>query len=142
MAGPSVSERRAECGDFDFEPAQRCQGLNGWHRPTPEQLATLPDDPARFHDWMRAETAGEGRDNLYRAPAMVPALEIRDEHADLDGRLGVGLGVESGGHLYEIIVDPDTGQFIGERQSTTDDVSSYTSVTTGVVDKIGAEPAK
>ena len=168
VAGPSVSERRAECGDFDLEPAQRCQGWSGWLRPTPAQVAALPDDPAAFHDWMRADTAGKGKSpdqqmvvlagdmlrgglipaadrvNLYRALAMVPGLEIRDEHANLDGRLGVGLGVEAQGHLYEIIVDPGTGQFIGERQSTTkdDEVSSYTSVTTGVVDGLGAEPPK
>ncbi|MBN6036498.1 CU044_5270 family protein [Amycolatopsis sp. 195334CR] len=168
VAGPSVSERRAECGDFDLEPAQRCQGLSGWLRPTPAQVTALPDDPAAFHDWMRAETAGKGKSpdqqmvvlagdmlrgglipaadrvNLYRALAMVPGLEIRDEHANLDGRLGVGLGVEAQGHLYEIIVDPGTGQFIGERQSKPDDdtVSSYTSVTTAVVDGLGIEPSK
>lgn len=149
---------------------ERClDHLGAWQVPTPEWLATLPRDPHQLYDLLRAATANRGNDPdlemlvyvadalrgglvpadlraaLYRALALVPALEITDRSANLDGRVGVGYGVSRAGFRQEMIIDPDTGQFIGERETTTRDmddlkagtVRSYTSVTTSVVDKAG-----
>ncbi|MFI6027908.1 CU044_5270 family protein [Amycolatopsis magusensis] len=167
--GPeSVKTSLARCGDFMAEPDQQCHTPGGWGKPTPEFLGTLPSDPVQLYQRLRADTAGKGPDpdvemvvyaadalrggllpatvraNLYRALAVMPSLEISDRHANLDGRIGVAFGVDRAGIKQEIIIDPGTGQFIGERMtsSSSGEVVSYTSVSTGVVGEIGALPVK
>ncbi|MGA6163782.1 CU044_5270 family protein [Amycolatopsis magusensis] len=169
QTGPSaLTSRLARCGDFMAEPDQQCHVPGGWGKPTPEFVATLPGDPVGLHDRLRADTAGKGPDpdvemvvyasdalrggllpapvraNLYRALAAMPSLEISERDANLDGRIGIALGVDRAGIKQEIIIDPETGQFIGERMTDTDsgEVVSYTSVSTGVVGEIGALPVK
>ncbi|MBP2321300.1 hypothetical protein JOF56_001685 [Kibdelosporangium banguiense] len=166
-------ELRAKCGDFYLNPGEQpCQRQGGWERPTPEFLAGLPTDPKQLYDLLRAAAAKQSQDpdlevlvvvsdtirsatapaavraNLYRAVALSPDLKISDNNANLDGRVGVGLGFERGGLRQELIIDPVTGQFIGERQTAAQDypsvpkgtVTGYTSVSTGVVDKVGDKP--
>jgi hypothetical protein len=159
---PDSADSREKCA----------QGPGNWQEPTPAWVAALPRDPHRLYDKLRADTAGRGQDPdlemlvyvadalrggqipadlraaLYLALALVPVLEITDRAANLDGRVGVAYGIDRAGTRQEMIVDPNTGQFIGERETTTKDrddlkagtVTSYTSVTTAVAGTEGVRP--
>jgi hypothetical protein len=170
-----VEELRARCGDFYPEGGMKpCEREGTWQEPTPEFVAALPSDPQELYDELRDAMADEGagqdagildfvqdaisrglmpaglRANLYRALALMPALRISDRNANLDGRTGVGLGIETGDRKRELIIDPATGQFIGERETTTrgfgavrpGTVTSYTALSTGVAAEIGAQPRR
>lgn len=139
--------------------------------PLAEAIATAPRDPQALleliYDYQRsqgkgdapyeeafttiADTLREGvivpadlRAALYQAAALIPGLTVVDEQATLDGRTGVSLGMPSINFQgqREIIIDPATGQMIGEREILLEDVdgipagtaSSWTAVTTSVVD--------
>ncbi|AZS37141.1 hypothetical protein CVS47_01771 [Microbacterium lemovicicum] len=90
---------------------------------------------------------------LYEAAAMIPGVTITEQQATLDGTTGIAIGRAEpyvyddvngtrGGFRQDIIIDPTTGQFIGEREvllkAFTDmpagAVTRSTSVTTTVVD--------
>ena len=83
------------------------------------------------------------RSNLYRALAMLPGIRITDGNAVLDGRTGIAFSLEADAGGREIIVDPRTGLFIGERTLTTSATGAipagteqeYTAVSTAVVDE-------
>ncbi|MET0237789.1 MAG: CU044_5270 family protein [Kibdelosporangium sp.] len=168
-----VSEQRARCGDFYPGPAGRpCAIPGSWQSPKPVWLAELPRDPQRLYDRLAADTSGHGngesalldyaadtlrsglvpadlRTALYRALAKLPGLEITDRSANLDGRTGIAFGMADGRVRHEIIIDPQTGGFIGERRTTIRDadgikagtVISHTSVSTAVVGEAGTRPA-
>jgi hypothetical protein len=169
-----ADELRARCGDYyPDQGKQPCERAGGWQGPTPEFLASLPTDPRELYERLRVDTADRGPDpdlemlvyaadalrsgrvpanvraNLYRALSYVPALEITDRAANLDGQVGMALGVSRAGHQQEMIIDPNTGQFIGERDITVagfqgvppGTVTGYSSMSTAVVDKIGDRPA-
>lgn len=80
---------------------------------------------------------------LYDALALLPGIRITDDTAVLDGRTGVAFSLDPVGVLdrQEIIIDPTTGQFIGERELATADQGAvpagtsvaYTAVTVEVV---------
>lgn len=55
---------------------------------------------------------------LYRALALAPALQVTDTTANLGGRTGIALGMDTDGTRHNII-DQTTGQFIGEREVNT-----------------------
>lgn len=167
-------EWRAPCGDWfaKQQGEQPCTRPGGWQNPTPEWQAGLPADPDALYQRLRqdapqnkrgdtellvsaADALRSGlitkdvRANLYKALAKIPGLQVTDEQANLDGRVGTALGMDDGTIREEIIVDPQTGQFIGERHVMTKDadglkagtVLEFTSVTTKVVDGIGVKPA-
>jgi hypothetical protein len=86
--------------------------------------------------------------NVYRALALVPGLDVTTGAVNLDGRAGVGLGLEQDGTRLELVVDPAGGQLIGQRLVLTragrgmwaglpaGTVAEYTAVTTGVVGSV------
>ncbi|GAB1516236.1 CU044_5270 family protein [Actinophytocola sp. KF-1] len=140
-----------------------------WQFPKPEFLAGLPTDPRQLYDRLRADSGGGAqalvyaadalrtglmpaatRANLLRALAYLPGLDVTDDAADLDGRKGVALGISADGERQEIILDPGTGEVIGERKVSDSmfadipkgTVTGYSSVTTAVVDHIGAKPGR
>ncbi|MEV6641505.1 CU044_5270 family protein [Amycolatopsis sp. NPDC051371] len=156
------------------------RGAGKWSAPTKQQLADLPRDPQQLYDLMLKDPflankpRGGGvlavaatllktgvvpadlKEAVYRAVAKIPGLKITAQVANLDGRKGVALGVTppDGTHLYEIIVDCDTGEFIGERTTQltpggdagiegikADTVTSYSSVHTAITDQAGTVPA-
>jgi hypothetical protein len=167
-------EWRAPCGDwYAAEEGRRpCTQEGGWQVPTAEFLAALPRDPDRLYERLRKDTEGKGTDanlemvvyvadvlrtgqvpadlraSLYRALAKVEGLQITEQVANVDGRKGTAYGISAAGERHDVIVDPATGQFIGERQITEDGyddipagtVTEYTSVTTAVVSGIGVTP--
>jgi hypothetical protein len=147
----------------------------GWQEPTPAWLATLPTDPqammARLRQDSPAFKPGNGRGDaelltyvadalrsglipahvrgvLYQTLAMLPDLKITEQVANLDGKTGVAMGIDDTENKtrQEIIVDPATGQFIGERETNlvaqgglkAGQVTESTSVTTTVVNSMGA----
>ncbi|MEV1113739.1 CU044_5270 family protein [Actinosynnema sp. NPDC049800] len=162
-------EWRAPCGDFFGE--SKCQDGGSWQNPTAEWQAGLPTDPDALFERLRADVPdGRGdaalfayaadalrsglvdkdvRAAIYRALTRIDGLEVTEEQANLGGRVGIALGVEDDDRRRDIIIDPETGRFIGERQVATDDVDDFeagtvlefTAVTTAVVDAIGVEPA-
>lgn len=157
-------EQRARGGVFTQGAPQH----GNWQFPKPEFLAGLPADPQRLYERLRADSGGArqslvyaadalrtgllpaaARANLLRALTYVPGLEVTDRAADLDGHLGVALGVSEDGERQEIILGLGTGEVIGERKVSDSmfagipkgTVTSYSSITTGVVDGIGVKPA-
>ncbi|OQO93774.1 hypothetical protein B1813_04390 [Saccharomonospora piscinae] len=161
-------EWRVPCGDWFAE--QPCTRPGGWHNPTPEWQAGLPRDPGALLDRLRRDapdnTRGdvellvlaaqalrsgllteEVRSALYAALASLPGLEVTAERANVDGRVGTALGMDDGTVLEEIIIDPDTGRFLGDRQVASGGsdlpegtVLSYTAVSVSVVDAAGKRP--
>lgn len=83
------------------------------------------------------------RSTLYRALALLPGIRITDGNAVLDGRTGIAFSLDADVNTPEIIVDPDTGLFIGERSLTVAATGAipagteeeYTAVTTTVVNE-------
>ncbi|WP_123704035.1 hypothetical protein [Rathayibacter sp. PhB127] len=83
------------------------------------------------------------RASLYQAAALIPGVEFIEDQATLDGRTGTAIGrVETNANFrQDIIIDPDTGLFIGERttQLTAEDgipadtITGWSAVTTTVV---------
>lgn len=166
-------EWQAPCGDWYAadENRQPCSTKGSWQSPNAEFLAALPRDPAALYDQLRAEVGDRGeahmvtyaadllrsglvpadlRAALYRTLAKVPGLEITERFANLDGAKGTAYGISENGIRHDLIVDPATGQFIGEREITEKGfgrippgtVIGYTSVTTAVVAGMGVAPAK
>ncbi|MCC9144353.1 MULTISPECIES: CU044_5270 family protein [unclassified Arthrobacter] len=81
---------------------------------------------------------------LYEAIALIPGVTVVDREATLDGRTGVSLGMKSSNYRtrMEIIIDPESGQMIGEREVQLREdkgvpagtVTRWTAITTSVVD--------
>lgn len=142
---PTINEHQFPCGDFDD---------GSWQQPSTDFLASLPRDPEALYDRLVTDTEGHGADPdlevlvyaadvlrsnvvptdlraaLYRALAMVPDLEITEEFANLDGHRGTAYGITRVGTRHDVIIDPATGQFIGERQV---DLEGVTGVPAGTV---------
>lgn len=136
-----------------------------WQAPTVDWLAGLPRDRALLRELLYADSAGRGRSTdgevlvyvadvlrsgivppdlrvaLYRVLTTVPGVEVTAGDAELFGRSGVALGrVELfGGDRQEIVIDPDTGDYLGDRYVSPDGTISYGSVTTTVVDGVPAD---
>ncbi|PZG02854.1 hypothetical protein C1I99_00720 [Micromonospora deserti] len=168
----------APCGDFNAKDDGRepCVGMPaGWQMPTEEWMAGLPRDPHKLLERLRADAPGadEGNDRgdvellvyaadalrtgllpadlraaLYRALALVPSLKVVEHSVNLDGRTGTALGMDTDGERHDILIDPATGEFIGERQVITRTAGAikpgttiaYTAVSTSTVNKIGTTP--
>lgn len=106
-------------------------------------LAALPRDPVQLLNYIYRVTLGAGpspdgealvyiadrlrtgvvpadlRAAFYEAAARIPGVTITEGRATLDGRTGVAFGRDEGGDFrQEIIIDPETGLFIGERTVT------------------------
>ena len=60
----------------------------------------------------------EYRAAMYQAAALIPGVTIADEQATLNGTTGIAIGRDETNNevRQEIIIDPATGRFIGERQ--------------------------
>jgi hypothetical protein len=120
-----------------------------WGAPTPQFLASLPRDPAQLYDRLRqddlqiytsvhpdlaligalsttlstGQVPAELRATMYRTLAMVPGLQITEQFANVDGHKGTAYGISQNGERRDVIIDPVTGQFIGERRI--DEVGRY-----------------
>jgi len=161
---------RARCGDFELTPGEKaCVAKGNWQDPKPDWIAGLPRDPQKLYERLRADAPKNGlgdaevlvyaadalrsgllpadlRAALYQALEKLPGLQITEHTANLDGRVGTALGMTSRGTRQDIIIDPKTGAFIGERTVLTKSadglkagtVTEFTSVSTRIVSKLGA----
>jgi hypothetical protein len=80
----------------------------------------------------RGTAPADFRAALYRAAAEIPGVEIIEDQATLNGTTGIAIGrLETADNVrYDLIIDPKTGQFIGERQVTLDGYASFPAGTT------------
>lgn len=174
MAGWPEGEWRTPCGDvYGFGSVDtsrgRCRG-GFWSMPTQTWVARLPRDPHKLYAQLRKDSIkNNGRGNvellntaadglrtgqlpvdlqaaLFRALALIPDLTISKGLANADGRVGVGYGIDDGRTRFDLILDPKTGEFIGEREVVTRNgdiegpkgtVLGYTAFSTAVVDRLG-----
>lgn len=114
--------------------------------PSQHALAAFPRDPNALLNEIQRQTDGKGQSKdgealvfiadllrtgmvpadlraaLYKAAALIPGVTVTDEQATLDGRKGIAIGrVETASHRrQDIIIDPKTGQLIGEREVLTE----------------------
>jgi RNA polymerase sigma-70 factor (ECF subfamily) len=128
----------------------------------PEQLlqkiyelneAALPGDQALawiIETLMSGTVPAEFRAVLYETAALIPGVSITENQATLNGVTGVAVGrVEpERNERQDLIIDPTTGQFIGQRIVLLDGIGTYvppgtvmasTAVTTTVVDTAPAD---
>ncbi|MBI1378905.1 MAG: hypothetical protein GC157_15715 [Frankiales bacterium] len=136
---PAVVTSPARTWTSDLAP----DALPGsWQTPSPEFVAALPLDPQALRDALYAAAAGHGssadgeafvyaadllrtglvpadlRAALYRVLATVPGVEVSDRTAAVGARSGVALSYSEAvdGIRQEIVVDPATGELVGERE--------------------------
>lgn len=162
-----VAERGADYKEVLRAPKGAFYSYENLH--SPDRLAALPRDPYLLLNHIYKTTIGQGnsadgqalvwitdtlrfgavpaelRAALYNAAAMIPGVEITQQRANLNGTNGIAIGrlEEANGIRQDLIIDPGTGQLIGERQVLThgDDQSgfpvgtaiSWTAITTEVV---------
>ncbi|GLY40714.1 hypothetical protein Amsp01_067370 [Amycolatopsis sp. NBRC 101858] len=166
---------QGRCGDFfpKAKPAKKCDDPADWD--SPAFYATLPHDPAALYAKLQAMTKGRGstptvmfhfgieilraglmpaelRAQWYRALARIPGITVLAAEANLDGRTGVALGLDDRHEIRQLIIDPVTGQFIGERQIAGAEPDEAwikpgteigaSAITTAVADRLGEVPAK
>ena len=106
-------------------------------------LDALPRDPVQLLNYIYKVNVGSGnspdgqalrfiadrlqlgavpadlRAAFFEAAAMIPGVTLTEGQATLDGRTGVAIGRDEGTiDRQEIIIDPATGLFIGERRVT------------------------
>lgn len=158
----------------------RCVRPGDWDRPTPQWIATLPRDPhdllARLREdaepsskdagpldsfalkvaaeaWRTGLLPSDVRKALFEAIALMPDVEVTEEAANLDGRKGTALGIVGGSDAssrFDIIIDRETGEYLGDRGVVLDSAGgipagttmAYTAVSTAVVDGQGERPGK
>lgn len=169
VADPTPSSQpyltRAVGGEFNGPISD----LQAWQAPTPGFLSRLPRDPDQLLARIYHDSRGEGRSKdgealvfiadvlrcgfvpadlraaLFRAATGIPGVTVTDHAANLAGRTGVAVARDEGGDTrQEMIFDPATGEFIGEREVVlrSDYVPgvpagtaiSYTAVSSEVVD--------
>ena len=87
---------------------------------------------------------------LYRAAILIPGVTLTANSATLDGTTGVAIGrvEQKYGIRQDLIINPDTGELIGEREVATRDLPdgtgkagdtlSWSSATTTVVNAVPA----
>ncbi len=167
---PSVEpDYRGSCAGYFTNV---CTGAGSWQAPTQEWIAGLPKDPTGMYTRLSGDSEGHGqsqesemlvqatdalrtgllpagvRATLYRAMAKINGVAISDNAVTLDGSVGTGFTVSSPWIRGETIIDPQTGEYIGTRETLVkDDPTShlkagtllgYTAVTSTVVTKLGA----
>ncbi|MGT2426715.1 CU044_5270 family protein [Amnibacterium kyonggiense] len=140
---------------------------------TPSGVQALPRDPHLLLQYIYLITFGHGqsppgeafvfvsdllrsglvpadlRAALYRAVALIPGVTVNAHAATLDGKEGVAFGLveKTTGIRSDLIIDPDTGDLIGEREVTTRPIdlmpanttSYWTSVSTAIVERVPTE---
>ena len=159
------------------DPSRGCKA--DWQSPSIGFLATLPRDPDKL---LTALTSSPGivgpeaaemafsrltavlssgiapadlRAALYQAARKIPGVKLLDDAVNLDGTSGRAVSHEAYGFRTELIIDPGTGRFIGQRTVAIQtapshkhgevlkdvragDVTSWTAVTTQLVESAPA----
>lgn len=145
----------------------RFEGYADW---TPAHLAEMPTDPDELSTWVSEHATGSAsheeamttligddlatglvpadlRSAMYEVLAKIPGTTITHDAVTLDGRTGTAIGRDEpnrDGEHSEIVIDPDTGAYLGSRTLTGSasrvlpkgTVLDSSSVTTTVVDSV------
>ncbi|MEU7478164.1 CU044_5270 family protein [Lentzea sp. NPDC042327] len=165
-----TGERRGKCGDFfpKSQPRKVCGDPTDWD--SPAFYAALPRDPAALYEWLRSTTSQRGstpaamfakateilraglmpadlRAGWYRAIAKIDGVTVSPQKVTMDGRTGVGITLTDRHERVELVISPETGDFIGDRRLTgpgseytwlpEGTVLTSTAITTKVVDSVG-----
>ena len=166
---------QGRCGDFfpKAKPAKKCGDAAGWD--SPAFYAALPRDPAALYAKLQQLTKGRGstpssmfhfgieilragqmpaslRAQWYRALAKIPGITVLAASTNLDGRTGVALGLDDRHEIRQLIIDPVTGAFLGERTVAGAEPAEpwlepgtelgASAITTAVVGRLGEVPPK
>lgn len=140
-----------------------------WSAPTPHFLAQLPRDTQALRDRLYKDAGDAGpspdaqvmdlvaqglrsgllpadlRCALYQVMATINGVQVTKDKVLVDGVVGTSIGryEPNGGELQEIVISPQTGEFLGERSTLTDkhgqltqDYATYTTVQRRVVNTI------
>lgn len=139
---------------------------------TPAHLTEMPRNPDQLYTWVSEHATGsvsheeamttlisddlatglvpaDLRSAMYEVLAKIPGTTITHDAVTLDGRTGTAIGRDEPnreGEHSEIVIDPDTGAYLGSRTLTgsasrlwpAGTVSDSSSVTTTVVDGVPA----
>lgn len=127
-----------------------------WQAPNAAFLATLPREVSALRARLDADTAGRGRSvdgevvvyvadvlrsgvvppdlrrALYGVLRTVPGVDVVAEHVRVGGRTGTVVAHRDG---QQLLLDPDTGALLGEREGST----AWTTINVTVVDDVPAE---
>lgn len=137
---------------------------------TPAHLAEMPRDPEALYTWVSEHATGSAsqeeamttligddlatglvpkdlRSAMYEVLAKIPGTTITHDAVTLDGRTGTAIGRDEpnrDGEHSEIVIDPDTGAYLGSRTLTgsasrlwpAGTVFDSSAVTTSVVDSV------
>ncbi|MEV4058449.1 CU044_5270 family protein [Amycolatopsis sp. NPDC049688] len=166
---------QGRCGDFfpAAKPPKKCGDATDWD--SPAFYAALPHDPAALYAKLKDLTKRRGstpsvmfhfgieilragqmpaqlRAQWYRALAKIPGITVLAAETNLDGRTGVALGLQDSHEIRQLIIDPATGAFIGERTIAGPQPDEpwlkpgtelgASAITTAVVDRLGEVPPK
>ncbi|RZQ59544.1 hypothetical protein [Amycolatopsis suaedae] len=137
---------------YDFAPGPLRQPFTKWLHKTTSVLGT--DPVGRFRVAAEVLTRGllphEHLGELYLAIADIPGVRVADGEVLLEGQYGVAVGITDGQVERQIVVDPATGRFLGERKVAIGPeaapglapgtVLSSVAVRTGSVDQLGKRP--
>jgi len=132
------------CGAYYPTPGEDpCTRPGLWEDPTPAFVAALPQDPRALAGRLCDDAVDNGRDSvqaalelatealdrgllparvralLYRALTFLPGLAVTGRRTVLGGRTGIALGIDAGGEALELIIDPLTGGYLGQRRRLT-----------------------
>ncbi|WP_209441370.1 CU044_5270 family protein [Amycolatopsis vancoresmycina] len=166
---------QGRCGDFfpQAKPPKKCGDATDWD--SPAFYAALPHDAAALYAKLKDLTKHRGstpsvmfhfgieilragqmpaplRAQWYRALAKIPGITVLAASTNLDGRTGVALGLADSHEIRQLIIDPATGAFIGERTIAGPQPDEpwikpgtelgASAITTAVADRLGEVPAK
>ena len=168
---------RAKHGEFavheDTElahcAARRRPPAGNWQSPTVQFFQRLPRDPNALLERLCADNPGSWftpfaatvtalrtglvpaalRGALYRALTGLPGVSVLEHVPNIDGHDCLALVHDAGRTRTELLIDPGSGQFAGERDTLRADsrsglragmVISTTAVRVAVVDHAGARP--
>lgn len=120
-------------GDLEDLPRDPAALLEHIHVVT-EGQSNSPDDAAMTFILDRLQTGvvpADLRATFYNAAALIPGVTITESQATLDGRTGIAIGRDEPNiDRQEIIIDPETGMYIGQRRVT---LVGYDEVPAGTV---------
>ncbi|MFC0623578.1 CU044_5270 family protein [Kribbella deserti] len=133
-----VERNFGRCGDFFAAPKDQCKYPGDWQSPKPEWLAGLPRDGQAMLERLKKDRADNDRNDIqlmvevtdmlgnpaipadvraavFKAIAKIPGLRAVPA-VDLLGRKAMAFGVADDSEWHEVLVDPATGNYLGERQ--------------------------
>ena len=141
---PPVARKESTATVEWLEVAKRCPGWSPEARRDYAYLSTLPADPDGMRDFLYRGASQEDdpdsaafdkagdlvretympkaqRQALFAAIAAIPGVERAEGVRDSAEREGVALGRQVGGVLMQLIFDPETFAFLGERGTVVKD---------------------